>query len=128
MLDTNTASYALKGHPGVRARLQDTPMSALTVSAVTQAELLFGVAKRGRPPGLAERVAAFLLRVQVLPWTSDVAVVYGKLRAACQTRGVALAPLDMMIAAHAVSAGATLVTSDRAFSHVEELVLEDWAA
>ena len=67
MLDTDTVSYALKGHPGVRVRLQDMPMSALTVSAVTQAELFFGQAKRGRLHGSTEWVAAFLLRFWVLP-------------------------------------------------------------
>jgi tRNA(fMet)-specific endonuclease VapC len=65
--------------------------------------------------------------VEVLPWTAEVATVYGELRAACARRGVTLSALDMMIAAQAVAQGAVLVTRDKAFDHVEEgLKLENW--
>jgi tRNA(fMet)-specific endonuclease VapC len=58
--------------------------------------------------------------VQVLPWTADVADVYGPLRASCAARGVNLGALDVLIAAHAVSAGAILVTRDKTFSQSTE--------
>jgi tRNA(fMet)-specific endonuclease VapC len=129
LLDTNIASHIIKGDlPLVRQRLAAVPLQEVAVSVVTQAELLYGVAKRGHPVGLSTRVREFLIRVDVLPWTSDVAEIYGPLRAACESQGVTLAPMDMMIAAHAKAAGATLVTRDRAFSRIPAaLVLEDWA-
>ncbi len=70
----------------------------------------------------------FLIRVNVLPWTQAVAHIYADLRAACEAAGEPLGPLDMMIAAHAKAAGATLVTNDRAFSRIPagSLALEDW--
>lgn len=128
LLDTNIASHIIKGDiAAVTERLVQIPMHALAVSVVTQAELLYGVAKRGHPQGLATRVHEFLVRVDVLPWTPEVAHVYGDLRAACEAAGTPLAPLDMMIAAHAKATGAILVTRDRAFSRVPQgLVLEDW--
>ena len=130
MLDTNIASHVIKGDiPSVRARLMAVPMRDVYVSAVTQAELLYGVAKRGHPVGLGTRVREFLIRVTVLPWEQQAAAVYGDLRASCETVGVTLAPLDLMIAAHAKAAGATLVTRDRAFAFVPTgLLLENWAA
>ena len=128
LLDTNIASDVIKGdRPGVRERLAAVPLHDVAVSVVTQAELLYGVAKRGHPEGLATRVREFLIRVAVLPWTPDVAVVYGDLRASCEAGGIVLVPLDMMIAAHAKALDAVLVTRDRVFGLVPSgLRLEDW--
>lgn len=130
LLDTNMASHVIKGDLLMaRKRLASVPMQEVAVSVVTQAELLYGVAKRGYPEGLTTRVREFLVRVTVLPWTSDVSVVYGNLRASCEAAGIVLAPLDMMIAAHAKALNATLVTRDRVFSLVPDgLQLEDWTA
>ena len=128
LLDTNIASDIIKGdRPGVRERLAATPMQEAAVSVITQAELLYGVAKRGSPKGLDTRVREFLVRVAILPWTAEVGRVYGVLRASCEAAGIVLAPLDMMIAAHAKALDATLVTRDRVFSLIpEKLHLEDW--
>lgn len=128
LLDTNIASHVIRGDiPGVSERLQALPMSDVAVSVITEAELRYGVAKRGHPPGLATRVKEFLIRVDVLPWTREVACVYGDLRASCEASGVTLAPMDMMIAAHARTVGAILVTRDRAFGFIPNgLALQDW--
>ena len=128
MLDTNIASHIIRGDIlHVRERLVAVSMHSVVVSSVTQAELLYGVAKRHHPIGLATRVREFLARVDILPWTSEVASVYAELRASCEAAGVTLAPMDMMIAAHAKTAAAILVTRDRAFSLIPDgLTLEDW--
>jgi tRNA(fMet)-specific endonuclease VapC len=128
LLDTNIVGHAIKGDIAqVRTRLAQVPMHQLAISVVTQAELLYGLAKRGHPSGLSTRVREFLIRVEILSWTSEVAKTYGDLRAACEVAGIALAAVDMMIAAHAKALDAILVTRDRAFSLVPgHLPLEDW--
>jgi tRNA(fMet)-specific endonuclease VapC len=128
MLDTNIASHIIKGdQPEIIKRLATLPMEGIVISSVTEGELLYGLAKRGYPKVLSERVRQFLLRVDVLPWDHDVTRTYGDLRAACEAKGVTLAPLDMMIAAHAVATEATLVTRDKAFKRVSEpLRIDDW--
>ena len=68
----------------------------------------------------------FLRRVDVLPWDSAVAERYGNVRADMERQGKTLAPLDSLIAAHALSVGAVLVTNDRAFAQVAGLHVEDW--
>lgn len=123
------ASYVIKGHPPeVRQRLAALPMGSIFVSVVTQAELLYGVARKGYPKVLASLIREFLLRIEVLPWDSEAATVYGSLRSSCAASGITLGALDMMIAAHAVAAQATLVTHDQAFSLVPGgvLAVEDW--
>ena len=128
LLDTNIASDAIKGDPTrVRERLVALPMRSVAISAVTQGELIYGLAKRGNPKALSALIHEFLIRVEVLPWTAEVANVYGSLRAACAARGVSLGALDMMIAAQAVAASAILVTRDKAFNHVRGgLTVEKW--
>ena len=129
MLDTNMASYIIKGNPPeVRQCLLALPTEKITVSVVTQADLLYGSARKGHPPSFSRLLNEFLLRVDVLPWDGTVAIVYGDLRARCSAAGITLGALDMMIAAHAVAVKATLVTHDKAFSLVPGgvLAVEDW--
>lgn len=128
LLDTNIVSHVIRGdRPEISRRLASLPMEEIAISAVTEGELLYGLARRNYPALLTERVHQFLLRVDVLAWDHDVSRTYGDLRAACETRGVSLAPLDMMIAAQAVAANAVLVTNDKAFSRVPDtLRMENW--
>jgi len=124
MLDTNTVSHLIKAHPVVTRRLLAAPMASLCISAITEGELLFGLAKRPDAKRLHAAVRELLLRLDVLPWNS--AEHYGMARAEMEAQGRILAPLDLLIAAHALSVGAVLVTNDRAFRQVGGLQLEDW--
>src|SRR5258706_4415062 len=130
MLDTNVASHVIRGDRSeITDRPGSLPMTEVVISAVTEGELLYGLARRNYPPALSERVRQFLLRVDVLAWDRDVTQTYGDLRASCEAEGVTLAPLDMMIAAHAVATSAVLVTRDKAFSPVPGgLRTDDWMA
>lgn len=129
MLDTNTASYIIKGEPAViRERLRNVPMANVCVSAITEAELLRGVAKKPEAKHLPVVVKEFLLRVEILPWDSDAADAYAQLRTACENEGKPLGNMDMLIAAHSVAVGAVLITNDKAFYNVEHhLMLDDWS-
>ena len=126
MLDTNTVSHLMKAHPAVARRVSGASVGSLCLSAITRAELAFGLARRPEATRLRLAVRELLLRVDVLPWNGDTAERYGILRAALEQRGRVLAPLDMLIAAHALDAGAVLVTNDHAFGQVDGLPLEDW--
>lgn len=126
MLDTNMVGHAVRCHPNVEARIKQVSFDALCVSAIVEAELLFGLANAPQATRLAELVRRFLAQVQCLPWKSEVAVLYGDLRAGMQRSGKSLGAHDMLIAAHALSVKALLVTSDQAFRHVPGLEVEDW--
>jgi tRNA(fMet)-specific endonuclease VapC len=128
MLDTNMVSHLIRQHPAVVRRVVATSMASLCVSAITAGELLFGLAKRPAATRLHLAVREFLRRVDVLAWDNTVATRYGTVRADLQNRGMSLAPIDLLIAAHALSAGAVLVTNDLAFHQVTSLDVEDWAA
>jgi tRNA(fMet)-specific endonuclease VapC len=123
MLDTNTVSYIVRGtSPAARDRLNGLKINEVgCISVVTEAEIRYGLAKK--PPSLPLRrvLDDFLGRIQVLPWGSDEAVAYGTLRFKLERAGKILSALDMLIAAHAISANATLVTGDKAFAQVEDL-------
>ncbi len=128
MLDTNTVSQMVRGNPLVAQRVVAAPMASLFVSAITAGELFFGLAKRPDAKRLHLAVQQFLLRVDVLAWDRDIAQRYGTVRAAMERYGKVLAPLDLLIAAHAMSLGAVLVTNDHVFAQVDNLQLEDWSA
>jgi tRNA(fMet)-specific endonuclease VapC len=126
MLDTNTASWLLKGQPNVVARLAETAPERVCLSAVTEAELLYGVAKRPEARKLRAAVDELLAAIEVLAWSSATARRYATVRAELERRGRPLGALDLLIAAHAVEHDAMLVTNDRAFGAVPGLRLEDW--
>lgn len=126
MLDTNMVSHFIKGINNVRNKVVSVSMSELGISAITEGELLFGLAKKPDAKQLKIVVHEFLIRVDVLPWDSAVAACYGKLRADMQNKGKILGNLDLLIAAHALTLGLVLITNDRAFTQVEDLKTEDW--
>ncbi len=127
LLDTNTVSHLVRQHPVVALRVVAVPMASLCISAITEGELVYGLAKRPDATRLHAVAQQFLLRVDVLPWDRAAARCYGALRALMERKGQTLAPLDMQIAAHALSVGAVLVSNDRAFKQVAGLLLEDWS-
>lgn len=126
MLDTNTVSHLLKKHPAVARRVVAVPITSLCISAITLGELLFGLAKRPEATALHNAVREFLRRVDILSWDADTAEAYGPARAAAESEGRVLAPMDMLIGAHALGAGAVLVTNERAFRRPPGLSVEDW--
>jgi tRNA(fMet)-specific endonuclease VapC len=126
LLDTNTVSHFVKGHPVVDRHAIQVPIATIAVSSITAGELLYGLARRPGNGRLQRTVREFLTRVTVLPWGREEAERYGIERAALQRDGKTLEGLDLLIAVHALTIGAILVTSDRAFRWVAGLQIEDW--
>ena len=130
LLDTNMVSYIARGRSQAARKkllhLKDD--EAACISAITEAEVRYGLAKRPQAAELKRLMEGFLASIRILSWGSNEAQAYGDLRAQLEGSGVTLGNMDMMIAAHAVSADAILVTNDRAFSQVESIsATENWA-
>jgi tRNA(fMet)-specific endonuclease VapC len=130
MLDTNMVSYIIKG-VSLAARDHLNALASehsACISAITEAELRFGLAKLRQS---AQRIAAaerFLAHTKVLPWGRAEAAVYGPARARQEAAGKRLDNLDMLIASHAIATHSILVTRDQAFHHVQGLIgFENWA-
>ncbi len=128
MLDTNICSYILKNRPpSVKARFDELGCDVLALSSVVLAELYYGAARH--PKGLAIRrdIDDFSSRLDVIAWDEAAAEHYGAIRAALEKEGNPVGAMDMMIAAHARSRGATLVSNNtRHFQKVPGLIIADW--
>jgi len=130
MLDTDIASYIIKRRsPGVEAKLSRTDPSQVCVSAITSAELLYGLKRLPPEHRLHQGVRQFLKIVRVLAWDEEAASFYAEIRHRLVTAGEPIGELDMMIAAHSLAVTATLVTNN--IRHYERipapLILENWA-
>lgn len=126
MLDTNICSYAVRGrHPTLTRYMEKMDRSAVFISVITEAELIYGL-ERSSSAELHSLVRAFLLRVDVLSWDSRAAHCYVQKRVQLESAGTPISTLDLMIASHALASDSVLVTNDRAFRHVKDLRLEDW--
>jgi tRNA(fMet)-specific endonuclease VapC len=128
LLDTNICSYVLRSRPAsVKARFEEAGPDALAVSAVVLAELLYGAARHPAGAAIRREIDDFISRLDVLPWDEAAAEHYGDIRAELDKRGQPLGARDLMIAAHARSRGATLVSNDvRHFDRVEGLLVANW--
>jgi tRNA(fMet)-specific endonuclease VapC len=126
LIDTNTASALIKGSSGpALERLRKVPPREIAISVVTEAEILFGLAKTQQTRH-APAARIFLGTVSSLSWMSATAASYATLRAILETSGTPLSTLDTMIAAQALESDRILVTHDRAFGHIPGLMIEDW--
>lgn len=130
LLDTNICIYLIKRKPDrVLQRLRALDISTVGVSSITVAELQYGVAKSTRPEQNALGLAALLAPLDVLAFDDAAAAAYGAVRAELERAGTPIGSMDLLIAAHALALGRTVVTNNtREFSRVAGLKAEDWSA
>ncbi|MBR0128904.1 MAG: type II toxin-antitoxin system VapC family toxin [Neisseriaceae bacterium] len=126
LLDTNIVGLAIKLNTNLMNKLTTVNTADLFISAVTLAEIHYGLSKKPHAHNLHRTVQEFLLRVSVLNWTNKTAITYGKFRAQLEQQGLSLSALDMMIAAHAKAENAVLISNDKAFFKIPNLSVEDW--
>lgn len=127
LLDTNTISYASSGRSATALRrISGQPAGSILVSCISCAEIWYGLSRKPGATKIEQATEALFAEAELLQWTVDTARIYAKLRTTMERSGKSLSPLDMLIAAHALEAGATLVSSDRAFRHVPGITVEDW--
>jgi len=128
MLDTNICSYILKSHPlSVKAHFEQVGTRDLCISTVVLAELYYGAARHPQGPSIRKEIDDFVSRLVVIPWDETAADHYGHIRAAMEKDGTPIGAMDMMIAAHARSQGATLVSNNiRHFDKVPGLLIANW--
>ena len=129
MLDTDICSYLIRSRsPAIQARLSAMVPDDLCISVITRAELLYGLKRLSPAHRLHLEVRRFLRMVRVLPWEEDAADFYTEIRHQLVGTGQPIGELDMMIAAHSLSAGAVLVTNNtRHYERIAQpLTLANW--
>jgi len=124
-LDTNVCIDLLRGK-SKSGKLP--PFSQCQLSAVVAAELWTGVSKSADPVATRTKLEAFLGLFSIVPFDAPASEVYGEIRAQLEKAGTPIGPMDLMIAAHARSAGATLLTANlKEFRRVPALNSQAWA-
>ena len=127
LLDTNILIAALKGAPGVRQRLEHTPLNDLLLSTVVLGELEFGAEKSTWAARNRQRLNELTERLPLIGVDASSARHYARIRAHLERQGQPIGANDLWIAAQALAADATLVTDNEGeFRHVPGLALENW--
>ena len=129
MLDTNICIYIIKRKPrDVIDRFKRNKISQIGISAIVLSELLYGVSKSSKPEQNQMALYQFVAPLEISPYGDEAAQYYGALRAYLEKTGTPIGPLDMLIAAHALSKDCTLITNnENEFMRVPNLKIENWA-
>ncbi len=130
LLDTSVYSQLLRpaAPPTVTARWQALGEAALAISAICEAELLYGLKKRGATRQLRDYEFMVKGRYHVLGVDDQVAAIYADLRVACETAGSPVADMDLLIAATAKTHNLTVATLNYSdFARIPGLAVEDWS-
>ncbi len=126
LLDTDSVSYALRGHGNVGDQIRSHRPSEICISAITAAELRFG-AERKASKRLHALIDAFIEGVEVEAFDQAAALEFGRLGSILAERGTPIGEFDVLIAAHAVTLRCVLVSNNvRHFSKVPGLIVENW--
>lgn len=127
LLDTNICIYAQKRNTAILAHMKDAWQDGIAISAITLAELEYGVQHSAAPERNAIALAKFLSIVEILPFDSSAAIEYGDICSTLRRKGITIGTMDMLIAAHGRSEKLTVVTHNtREFEIVKGLQLADW--
>ena len=113
LLDTDITSYFIKGrHASIDEQINRLKPGEYAISVMTRAELLFGLWELPATHPSHLMVRRFLGEAQILDWGQGAADIYARLRYQMKVKGTTIDHLDLMIAAHAISLGAILVTNN----------------
>lgn len=128
LLDTDTCSYIMKrSSEKLLGRVRRVPLDQQAVSAITTAELLHGVKMSSDPARTRAAFDAFIQHLIVLDWPATASDAYAEIRSDLRKRGEPIGGNDLLIASHAMSLGATLVTNNvREFRRIRRLRVENW--
>lgn len=129
LLDTNICIYLIKQKPPkVLARFQTLALSDIGISSITLAELEYGVYKSQQQEKNRNALMQFLIPLEIVEFDQAAAQIYGVIRSDLEKKGLVIGAMDMLIAAHALSLGVTLVSNNlREFSRIPNLSFENWA-
>ena len=130
MLDTNVCIDVIRKRSRVLVeRIRERSVDDIAISVITVSELQHGVAKSSNPERNRVAMLEFLVPFTVLPFDDVAARAYGEIRTTLETRGTPIGPMDMLIAAHALSRHLILVTNNAdEFRRVPRLSVENWTA
>ena len=127
MLDTDTCIALIKKNPNALKKLRGKSIGQVGISSITLGELAYGAHKSSRVNDAQAALNEFLLALEVATFDEQAAMCYGAVRSSLTRKGKTIGPLDTLIAGHAVSIDAILVTHNtREFGRVEALNVEDW--
>jgi tRNA(fMet)-specific endonuclease VapC len=127
MLDTNICIYVIKNRPTELRQQFNRLAEQICISAITLAELYYGVEKSSRRIQNLQAVEQFVARLEALPFSVEAAAHYGQVRAELERVGWPAGAHDMLIGAHARSAGLIVVTNNlREFERIPGLRTENW--
>lgn len=126
-LDTNTLIYFFKGIGGVANRLLDTAPAEIAIPSVVLFELEVGIARSSQPVKRRAQLDLLLSAVSILPFEAAAAKKAAEISASLQKRGMAIGPMDNLIAGTTLAHKATLVTHNVVeFRRIQQLQIEDW--
>jgi tRNA(fMet)-specific endonuclease VapC len=128
LIDSSTCISVLRKRlPRALERLREGPIERLAISSISAAELYHGAARSGNPESEIRKIQNLLTLIRPVEFGSDAAISYGYVRSVLERQGRLIGLFDMLIAAHALAVGATVVTHNvREFRRVPGLVVEDW--
>jgi len=126
MLDTDTVSNIVRKHPPVIKKLISYENDEICISAVTNAELFYGLEKKNSQK-LFNEVRSIIGKCTIVDFDASQSELYGRIRVELEKSGTPLGDMDLLIAAAAMSTGAILVSHNKKhFSKIKGLKVEDW--
>jgi tRNA(fMet)-specific endonuclease VapC len=126
LLDTNVASEFIRSK-NLDRRILSVPISQLSISSMTEAEIRYGLAKRPQATRLHKLANLFLQTIEIREFDSLAAHSYGWLRAGYEQAGHSVGNLDALIAAHAHSLGMIFATRDASLLCLQPwITVEQW--
>ena len=129
LLDTSMCIEMIrKRSEAAMERLRNCPPGTAGISAITLAELQYGASRSRDPERNSMALREFCGPLRILEFDERAAGAYGAVRSALEAEETPIGPLDTLIAAHALSEGALLVTAnEREFARVAGLRVANWA-